>query len=69
MTAMFDARIHQMAIELRKMQPGELDLVALGELHVETCRLLRGDMAAEGEDAAVDPYVRAFGLPQETHEG
>jgi hypothetical protein len=63
MSLMFNARIRTMASELRKMEPGELDHSALLDMHNETCRLLRGDVASD------DAYVRAYGLPQESHEG
>jgi len=41
MTLMFDARIHDMATQLRLMEPGELDREGLKVLYAETRRLLQ----------------------------
>lgn len=74
-SVMFDARVDAMAKELAAMQPGELNRASLEALHGQTCRLLRGTLAPVEEEAGpadvTQPtnYDRAYGLPQESHEG
>ena len=47
MTLMFDARIQDMAKQLKEMEPGELDRNGLQALHEQTCRLLHRSLPEE----------------------